>query len=155
MNGVTMRKKTGLWGFFALMVALLLAGCAQQDTSLATPSLGTDTSQDAAPAMPSSYTAISQDEARRMMEEESSALIVDVRRPDEFASGHIPHAINVPNEEIGTTQPKALPELDQILLVYCRTGHRSKDAAQKLANMGYTRVYEFGGINNWTGDVVT
>lgn len=149
-----MRKTAVPWGFFALVVALTLVGCAQQETP-ATPPTATDDSQAAAPATSSSYTAISQDEAQRMMEEESSALIVDVRRPDEFASGHIPHAINVPNEEIGTTQPELLPDLDQILLVYCRTGRRSKDAAQKLADMGYTRVYEFGGINSWTGDVAT
>ena len=89
------------------------------------------------------------------MKDESGYLIVDVRTPEEFAEGHIPGAINVPNEEIGTEMPDALPDKDQLLLVYCRRGNRSKDSSQKLADMGYTNVYEFGGIETWTGDVVT
>lgn len=101
------------------------------------------------------YKQISQDEAMQMMKDESGYLIVDVRTPEEFAEGHIPSAINVPNEEIGTEMPDALPDKDQLLLVYCRRGNRSKEASQKLADMGYTNVYEFGGIETWTGDVVT
>ena len=100
------------------------------------------------------YKQISQDEAMQMMKDESGYLIVDVRTPEEFAEGHIPGAINVPNEEIGTEMPDALPDKDQLLLVYCRRGNRSKEASQKLADMGYTNVYEFGGIETWTGDIV-
>ena len=102
-----------------------------------------------------SYKQISQDEAKKMMEQDDGHVIVDVRRPDEFAAGHIPGAICIPNENIGTEQPEELPNLDQVILVYCRSGNRSKQAAQKLFNMGYTNVYEFGGIMSWTGDVVT
>lgn len=101
------------------------------------------------------YKQISQDEAMRMMQEESGYIIVDVRRPDEFAEGHIAGAINVPNEEIADEMPADLPDKDQILLVYCRSGNRSKEASQKLADMGYTNVYEFGGISTWEGDIVT
>ena len=102
-----------------------------------------------------SFTQISQDEAKEMMTKDDGHIIVDVRRQDEFETGHIPGAICIPNESIGTEQPAELPDLDQILLIYCRSGNRSKQAAQKLFDMGYTHVYEFGGINDWTGEIVT
>ena len=101
------------------------------------------------------YTQITQEEAMQMMQDESDYLIVDVRRPDEFAESHIAGAINVPNESIEDEMPELLPDKDQLLLVYCRSGNRSKEAAQKLADIGYTRVYEFGGINTWEGNIVT
>ena len=69
-------------------------------------------------------------------------------------TGHIPDAVLIPNESIADKQPEELPDLDQIILVYCRSGRRSKEAAQKLADMGYTNVYEFGGIIDWTGVTV-
>ena len=102
-----------------------------------------------------SYTQISQDEAKEMMEQDDGHVIVDVRRPDEFAAGHIPGAICIPNETIESEQPEELTDLDQVILIYCRSGNRSKQAAQKLFDMGYTNVYEFGGINDWIGEVVT
>ena len=102
-----------------------------------------------------SYTQISQNEAKEMMEQDDGHVIVDVRRPDEFAAGHIPEAICIPNETIESEQPEELPDLDQVILIYCRSGNRSKQAAQKLFDMGYTNVYEFGGIIDWTGEVVT
>ncbi len=100
------------------------------------------------------YSQISQDEAKEMMKLADGHIIVDVRRQDEFDSGHIPDAVCIPNETIGTEQPAELPSLDQIILVYCRSGNRSKQASQKLADMGYTNVYEFGGIIGWDGEVV-
>ena len=100
-----------------------------------------------------SYTMISQDQAKEMMEKEDVHIIIDVRRVDEFETGHIPGAVCIPNESIGTEQPEELPDLDQIILVYCRSGNRSKQAAQKLFDMGYTNVYEFGGIIDWTGEI--
>ena len=100
-----------------------------------------------------SYTMISQDQAKEMMEKEDGHIIIDVRRVDEFETGHIPGAVCIPNESIGTEQPEELPDLDQIILVYCRSGNRSKQAAQKLFDMGYTNVYEFGGIIDWTGEI--
>ncbi len=102
-----------------------------------------------------SYMQISQDEAKEMMEQDDGHVIVDVRRPDEFETGHIPGAICIPNETIGSDQPEELPDLNQVILVYCRSGNRSKQAAQKLFEIGYTNVYEFGGIIDWTGEVVT
>jgi len=102
-----------------------------------------------------SYTQISQDEAKEMMEQDDGHVIVDVRRPDEFAEKHIKGAINVPNETIEDEAPDALPDKDRLLLIYCRSGNRSKEASQKLADMGYTNVYEFGGINTWEGETET
>ena len=101
-----------------------------------------------------SYTQISQEEAKEMMAKEDGHIVVDVRRQDEYDAGHIPGAILIPNESIGTERPAELPDLDQIILIYCRSGRRSKEAAQKLADMGYTKIYEFGGINTWTGEIV-
>ena len=105
--------------------------------------------------MLNSYLKISQAEAMEMMKKNDGHVIVDVRRQDEYDAGHIPGAILIPNESIGTERPAELPDLDQIILIYCRSGNRSKQAAQKLFDMGYTRLYEFGGINTWTGEVVT
>ena len=101
-----------------------------------------------------SYKQISQEEAKKMMEADDGHVIVDVRRIDEFNEGHIPGAICIPNESIADKRPAELPELDQVILVYCRSGRRSKEAAQKLFDMGYANIYEFGGIMDWTGEVV-
>ena len=102
-----------------------------------------------------SYTRITQETAKEMMSRDDGHVIVDVRRKDEYDAGHIPGAILIPNEEIVTSPPAALPDFDQIVLIYCRSGNRSKQAAQKLFDMGYTNIYEFGGINTWTGEIVT
>ena len=91
----------------------------------------------------------------KMMELDDGHIIVDVRRQDEYDEGHIPGAICIPNESIGCDSPEALPDYDQIILIYCRSGRRSKEAAGKLAGMGYTNIYEFGGILDWMGDIVT
>lgn len=101
-----------------------------------------------------SYKQISMDEAVTMMEEETDYIILDVRTPEEFAEKHIPNAINVPNENIGNDDIPELPNKDQMILVYCRSGNRSKQASEKLVKLGYTNIYEFGGINDWTGETV-
>ena len=100
------------------------------------------------------FQRVSSDEAAKMMTAESGFLIVDVRTAGEFADGHIPNAINIPNESINTTPPKELPDKAQKIFVYCRSGARSQQAAQKLANMGYTNIVEMGGIKDWHGEVV-
>ena len=100
-----------------------------------------------------SYRQISMDEAVEMMKKESGYIILDVRRPDEYADGHIPGAINVPNEEIGTTELPELPDKAQLILVYCRSGRRSKEASEKLVKLGYTNIVEFGGIIDWKGEI--
>ena len=100
------------------------------------------------------YRQISPEEAMELMKSESNYIILDVRTPEEFAEGHIPEAINVANESIVSKEPVELPEKDQLILVYCRSGNRSKKASEKLVNMGYTNIVEFGGINQWPGDIV-
>ena len=102
-----------------------------------------------------SYTQIDQETAKEMMAREDGHVVVDVRRKDEYDAGHIPGAILIPNESIGCDPPEALPDYGQIILIYCRSGNRSKQAAEKLAAMGYTHIFEFGGINTWTGETVT
>ena len=131
-----MKKK--YWIFLFAALAFPLAGCAgdREETEAA-------------------YRQISQEEAMEMMERADGHIILDVRRQDEFVAGHIPGAICVPNESIVDLPPGELPDTEQIILVYCRSGRRSKEAAAKLAAMGYRNVYEFGGIIDWTGDVVT
>ena len=101
----------------------------------------------------SSYRQINMDEAVEMMKKESGYIILDVRRPDEYAEGHIPGAINLPNEEIGTTEIDKLPDKSQLILVYCRSGRRSKEASEKLVKLGYTNIVEFGGILEWKGEI--
>ena len=102
----------------------------------------------------SAYRQISMDEAVVMMEREADYIILDVRRPDEFAAGHIPNAINIPNESIGTSEIPELPDKNQLIMVYCRSGRRSKEASEKLVKLGYTNIVEFGGILDWRGETV-
>jgi len=100
-----------------------------------------------------SYTQISMEEAVAMMATEENYIILDVRTIEEFAEKHIPNAINIPNETIGSEELAELPDKNQLILVYCRSGNRSKQASEKLVALGYTNIYEFGGINDWTGEL--
>ena len=99
------------------------------------------------------YRSITAEEAMLLMEKEKDCIILDVRRPDEYAEGHIPGAINVPNEEIGTAEIPELPSKSQLILVYCRSGRRSKEASEKLVKLGYTNIVEFGGIQDYKGEI--
>ena len=119
-----------------LLSALMFAGCS-----------GTSNSQT------NTYRSITMDETVTMMAQESGYITLDVRRPDEFAAGHIPGAINVANETIGTAEIPELPDKDQLIMVYCRSGRRSKEASEKLVKLGYTNIVEFGGILDWKGEI--
>ena len=130
-------------GIILTGVLLTVAGCSNNASM-----------QESEEAKKDSYTHIDQETAKQMMANEDGHVIVDVRSKDEYAAGHIPGAICIPNESITNTQPEELPDLDQVILVYCRSGNRSRQASQKLYDMGYTNVYEFGGINDWTGETV-
>ena len=101
------------------------------------------------------YRQVSPEEAAAMMEEETDYIILDVRTQEEYETAHIPGAICIPNETIGTDDIPELPDKDQLILVYCRSGNRSKQASEKLAKQGYTNIVEFGGINSWTGKTVS
>ena len=115
---------------------------------------GTKSKENSSETM-NTYTQISMEQAITMMEKEKDYIILDVRTPQEFAEKHIPNAINVPNETIGTEEIPELPDKEQLILVYCRSGNRSKQASDKLVTLGYTNVYEFGGINDWPGETVS
>ena len=125
-----------------LLACLLLCGCA------------TEGGQEGETNMDIGYRQITTAEAIQMMERESGYVILDVRTAEEFAEKHIPDAINVANEDIGTEEISALPDKDQLIMVYCRSGRRSKEAAEKLVALGYTNIVEFGGIIDWTGETV-
>ena len=101
------------------------------------------------------YRRITMQEAVEMMEKEENYMILDVRTHEEFAAGHIPGAIVVPNETIGTEEIAQLPDKEQLIMVYCRSGNRSKQASDKLVKLGYTHIAEFGGIIDWPGEIVT
>ena len=109
----------------------------------------------AAPAAAQDYRQVSMKEAIALMESEEDYLILDVRTAEEYAAGHIPGAVNLPNEDISAQTVSILPEPSQLILVYCRSGNRSKQASRKLAQLGYGNVVEFGGINSWPGQIVT
>ena len=101
------------------------------------------------------YRQITMEEAAVWLEEEQDLVLLDVRTPEEYAEGHLPGAINLPNETISDEPPSVLPDFDQQILVYCRSGNRSKQAVQKLVQLGYTDVVEIGGILDWDGEVVS
>ena len=118
-----------------LMAGLVLSGCAS-------PSGG-------------EFRQIDAEEAKVMMDTEEHYIILDVRTEEEFAEAHIPGAICIPNETIGDEAPAELPEKEQLILVYCRSGNRSKQAAGKLAALGYDNIVEFGGIKDWPYETVS
>ena len=101
-----------------------------------------------------SYQQISQEEAKQRMDEQDS-IILDVREADEYDSGHIPGAVLLPLGTIDKDSAAAvIPEKDSVVLVYCRSGNRSKQASSILAELGYTGIFEFGGINTWPYEIV-
>ena len=101
-----------------------------------------------------SYDQISGAEAKALMDSESGYIILDVREQHEYNEGHIPGAILIPYGEIANRAEKELSNKDQLILVYCRSGRRSKIAAEELVKLGYTNVKEFGGINDWKYEIV-
>ena len=121
----------------SLLLLLTLGGCAAGKPE-------TDT-----------FRRISTQEAAVLMAQETDYIILDVRTQEEYDAGHIPNAICIPNETIGNDVIPALPNKEQLILVYCRSGNRSKQAAGKLVQQGYTNIVEFGGILDWQGEIVT
>lgn len=123
----------------SVAAALLLAACARSNkgSTAAVPE-----------EADSAYHKITAEEAKEMIDA-GDVTVVDVRRAEEYEQAHIPGAVLVPNESIGEGQPEALPDKDAVILVHCRTGVRSKQASDKLVKMGYTNIYDFGGIVDW------
>ena len=145
-----MRRRIALTASASLCLLMCACGNGTSSSEGAQSEVNTTAASAAA-----AYQQITQEKAKEMMQADDGHIIVDVRRQDEYDSGHIPGAILIPNESIGTECPKELPDLNQIIMIYCRSGRRSKEASQKLADMGYTHIYEFGGIIDWTGEIVT
>ena len=100
------------------------------------------------------YEQISGAEAKALMDSESGYIIIDARTQEEYDEGHIPGAILIPEYEIAVRAEKELPDKKQLILVYCRSGRRSKIAAEELVKLGYTNVKEFGGIIDWEYEIV-
>ena len=117
-----------------ILALLLLSGCGQAPTQEA-------------------YMNISQKEAKRLMDTQENYIILDVRSQEEYDEKHIPGAILIPHTQVEDLAFDMLPDLDQLILVYCRSGNRSKYAASILEEMGYTNIREFGGINTWPYEV--
>lgn len=101
------------------------------------------------------YQQVTAQQAQSLMEETGDWILLDVRTQAEYEQAHISGAVCVPNEEIGTEEIPELPDKEQLILVYCRSGNRSKQASEKLVQLGYTNVVEFGGIINWPGETVS
>ena len=120
------------------LLCLLFSGCSQNETITET-----------------NYMQITAKEAKNIMDNETDYIILDVRTEEEFIEGHIAGAILIPDYEITEKAEKILIDKDQLILVYCRSGRRSKLAAESLVTMGYTNIKEFGGIIDWPYDVVT
>ena len=99
------------------------------------------------------YKQVSMQEGLDFMKSDTNYILLDVRRIDEFEEGHIPGAINIPNEAIGTKEIKELPDKNKTIYVYCRSGYRSKQASHKLVELGYTDIIEFGGIIDYFGKI--
>ena len=123
-----------------LLMAAILSGCAAP-VEAGKPESG--------------YRQVNAAEAASIMDAEESYIILDVRTQAEYEEKHIPDAICIPNESIGTDEIPELPDKDQLILVYCRSGNRSKQAAAKLVALGYTNIVEFGGMIDWPGETVS
>lgn len=122
---------------FLLLGVMLLTACGQT----------TENVQEAV------FVSITAKEAKEIMDTEDGYVILDVRTQEEYDEGHVPGAVLIPNTEIETRAEEELPDKEQLILVYCRSGRRSKLAAQILADLGYTNVKEFGGILDWPYEV--
>ena len=131
------RKNFAAWALLLFLI-VSLTGCGSREEDANT----------------ASYQQITAEEAKSMMEEQPDAVVLDVREQDEYDAGHIPGAVLLP---VGTINKKtaasAIPEKDTVVLVYCRSGNRSKTDSQALADLGYTQIYEFGGIKDWPYEV--
>ena len=122
---------------FLLLAVMLLTACGQAK----------ENDQEAA------YMNITAEEAKQIMDKEEGYVILDARTQEEYDQGHIPGAIVISHEEIAEKAEEVLTDKDQLILVYCRSGRRSKIAAEALVGLGYTNIREFGGIIDWPYEV--
>ncbi len=135
-----MRKKNFSLIFpfaFLLCIVAVLSACGEETET------ETETDKEAV------YLNITAEEAKKIMDEGCDYVILDVRTAEEFAVGHVPGAILIPYDEINAQAEEMLPDKDRLILVYCRSGRRSKIAAESLLALGYKNIKEFGGIIDW------
>ena len=140
----------------ALILCLVLAVCGGVFSACGRGGSASESGSAAGsgPVKEDGYMKITMEQAQNLMKTEENYIILDVRREDEYAAGHIPGAVLLPNETItAETASEVLPDQDQMILVYCRSGNRSKQAAAKLADLGYSDIREFGGILDWPGEI--
>ena len=130
-------KKIVSIGIIAILCMFSFVGCTNQENN-----------------MKNTYTSITTQEAKSLMDAETDYVIIDARTQEEFAEGHIKNAILIPEYEIAKRAEKEIPDKDALILVYCRSGRRSKIASEELVKLGYTNVKEFGGIIDWPYEVV-
>lgn len=138
---VSMKTKELFSIFLLPLMLVLLASCGQTNEKVQEDTKMSD------------YVTITADEAKEIMDNESGYVILDVRTEEEFSEGHIPGAILIPDYEIESKATKTLKYKDQLILVYCRSGRRSKLAAEALVKLGYTNIKEFGGIVDWPYEI--
>lgn len=149
-------KKAHLILLAAVMLAAMpMTACSDRSDASSASEKSVATEAETANPIAEGYRQISQEEAQKMMDTEKEYIILDVRTPDEYAEGHIPGAICISHDSIPTDDIPELPDKDQLIMVYCRSGRRSKLAAEQLVAQGYTNVVEFGGINTWSGEITT
>ena len=141
-------KKSSIIFLLLLISFALLCGCNGDNDAVKEPN-----EEKKEEETMTDYVCITQEEAKRIIDTEEGYIILDVRTIEEFEGGHIPGAILIPDYEIEEKAPEKLTDKSQLILVYCRSGNRSKKASAALAEMGYTNVKEFGGINTWQYEI--
>ena len=134
-----------------LFVVVLLAACADTAAPQDIPKDASDTTTD----QEAGYQKISAEQAKEMMDETDDWILLDVRTQEEYQEEHIEDAILIPDYKITSRAVSEIPDKDAVILVYCRSGRRSAAAAHELVGMGYTNVYDFGGIADWPYDTVS
>ena len=138
-------KKIVTLGISLLSVSLAVSACSGSTAVLEAPAEDANAAQ---------YHHLSAEEAKAVMDSGESVIVLDVREQSEYDAGHIPGAVLLPSGSVQQMAADVLPDKDAKILVYCRSGNRSRTAANVLVGLGYTQVYDFGGIINWPYDVV-
>ncbi len=136
-----------------LIAVLICIGCFIYKTNKTNKTTTSNSTANTNGAKTNEIRHVSMNDIVKIMEENKDYVIVDVRTPDEYAEGHIPNAINIQNETINETVYNKLKDKNQLILIYCRSGSRSRQAAYKMQKLGYTNIVEFGGIINWKGKI--
>ncbi len=152
------KTKTTLLLAAVMAIFMVFPACSSKGSTSSIISSGTASDESKALAESGSsggYHKLTAEEAKAMMDGSEDIIVVDVRTQEEYDEGHIPNSVLIPNETITQTPPEQLPDKDATILIYCRSGNRSRQAAENLLAMGYTNIYDFGGIRDWPYDVIT